>query len=313
MKDDLDLCEIRQNLHELRNQLYSEDIVYRPPNEAKSILIEVAVGCSYGLCTFCRENAFGRFRLLPCDEILQKIAIHGQLPENHNRKTVFLLGENALVAPFADLKAIFAAIHEHLPQVEQINMYARAVDVLGKSREELVTLKEMGLVDLYIGVESGSDRILEMCKKGETAAQLLQCLLMLDDLGITYSLSSIIGLGGNALAYENAVTTAEFYNKVHPRSLRLMTLRPEKDTELYADIEAGRFHPLSAGKAILEERLLLERLNVKNCMVYGTHFSNPVPLAGKWLEDKEKTLELLDEIIVELDLNQVNYPPLEHM
>lgn len=309
MKKDDDLAAQRQRLQQLRNILYTEDIILRPPNEANSILIELATGCSYSRCTFCRENARPHYFVLPLDDVLAKIKIHSQLPENQKRRTVFLLGENTLTLPFDYLQTVFAAIGEHLPHVRQINMYARAADVLNKSREELVRLKEMGLTDLYIGVESGSDQILKMCKKGTTTKLLLKCLYKLDDLGLTYSLSSIMGLGGQELSYENATMTAQFYNKVHPRSLRLMTLRPEKGSELYAEIEAGRFHPVSTDQAILEERLLLGLLEVKNCIVYGNHFSNPVPLFGLWPGDKAQILHELDAIISELGLEQLEYQP----
>ena len=46
-------------------------------------------------------------------------------------------------------------------------MYARIDDVLRKSDEDILLLKSMGQCDLHIGVESGSDSILEMVNKGD--------------------------------------------------------------------------------------------------------------------------------------------------
>ena len=45
-------------------------------------------------------------------------------------------------------------------------------------------LKSMGLCDLHIGVESGSDSILEMVNKGITSFDTLTALQRLDKLGV---------------------------------------------------------------------------------------------------------------------------------
>ena len=74
-------------------------------------------------------------------------------------------------------------------------MYGRAVEILQKGHADLTTLKNLGVSSLYVGIESGSDQVLKNCKKGENTAQMLKALQLLDEVGLTYSLSSIIGLG----------------------------------------------------------------------------------------------------------------------
>lgn len=298
---------------ELSYKLYSDEIIYRPPPESESILLQVAVGCSYSECTFCREQAHHRFRIFPINEIEEKIAILASLPENKYKSDLFLVGENCLVLPTKDLVHIFESINQLLPQVVRINMYGRAVEILQKGVDDLALLRGLGLSTIYVGIESGCDQVLKNCRKGETTAQMLQCLHLLDDLGISYSLSSIIGLGGEELSWEHAVQTAQFYNQVHPQSIRLMTLSPEKGTTMAADIQAGRFHQLPPWKTILEERLLLKELNVENCLVYGNHFSNLLPLVAKWSDDKELVLEKMDEIICSMDPALAQDKEFDHM
>ncbi len=298
---------------DLSYKLYSDEIIYRPPPESESILLQVAVGCSYSECTFCREQAHHRFKAYPLGEVEEKIAILASLPENKHKTELFFVGENCMVLPTQHLVAILQAVHELLPQVQHINMYARAVEILKKGRADLSLLRDLGVSSLYVGVESGSDRILENCRKGETVAQMLEALQLLDQLGLTYSLSSIIGLGGEELSWENATKTAEFYNQVHPWSIRLMTLSPEKGTTMAADIAAGRFHQLPPWKTILEERLLLEKLEVEDCLVYGNHFSNLLPLVAKWRQDQETVLEKMDEIICSLQPELVHSKDFDHM
>ena len=107
---------------ELSYKLYSDEIIYRPPPESESILLQVAVGCSYSECTFCREQAHHRFKAYPLAEVEEKIAILASLPENKHKKELFFVGENCLVLPTQHLVAILQAVHELLPQVEHINI-----------------------------------------------------------------------------------------------------------------------------------------------------------------------------------------------
>ena len=79
-------------------------------------------------------------------------------------------------------------------------MYARVDDVLRKSEEELLELKALGLCDLHIGVESGSDSILLMMNKGVTSYDTITALKRLDKVGIGYYVTVILGLGAKPSA-----------------------------------------------------------------------------------------------------------------
>lgn len=157
---------------ELYASLYQNGTVYRPLQEEKSILLEVALGCSWHKCAFC-DFTRDHFELLPLETIRRNAEQLAALQPQGNR--VFLLGQNAFVRPAQDLLQIFGYVHHYLPQVNQLSMYARADDVNRKSTEELRLLKQMGLCDLHIGVESGSDTVLMLANKGETAEELLRC------------------------------------------------------------------------------------------------------------------------------------------
>lgn len=281
--------------------LYQEDIIYRPPFEAESMLIEVTIGCTYGKCTFCMCSSGEReFEMIPMDTLEENIQILG-IHEWH-KTSAFLLGENVFALSTERLKAIFQLINKYAPNVNKISMYSRAVDVLSKSKAELMQLKILGLGDLYIGIESGNDEILKACEKGETVAELREALNLLDEMKIGYGLSSIFGLGGKKRWQENAIDTAEFYNSVNPKNIRVMTLTALENTKLFTQIQSGEFIEQSPGEILLEERLFLENLNVTDCVFLGTHVSNNVPLVGILPKHKEALLGLLDEVISVTDL-----------
>lgn len=272
--------------------LYENEIVYRPPLEAESVLLEVAVGCSYGKCTFCKSSAADTapFHIIPLETVEKNARTLGSTPSEQGREGCFLLGENVLALPMDHLKAVIGFVNKWLPDVKRFAMYARAHDVIHKGWEGLLELKELGLENIYMGVESGSDRILTECRKGETSADLRLACELLDSLEIAYHLSSILGLGGRELWKEHAVATAQFFNSVRPASVRVLTYTPEEGTVMAAQAESGAFHMVTPAQALLEEYVFLYALKPSNRYLFvGTHVTNNVSLAG-FLPDHQQTL-----------------------
>lgn len=60
------------------------------------------------------------------------------------------------------------------PENERITMYGAPKDVLLKSHEELVKLREAGLEMVYVGAESGDNDVLEYVKKGATHEEIAE-------------------------------------------------------------------------------------------------------------------------------------------
>ena len=294
------------------NALYTNDLIYRPPPEANSILLEVTVGCSWAQCTFCPE-IHEPFRMIPLEQLTQNAARLASMEENRVRDTIFLTGSNVFVLSPTRLAQIFEIVHTHMPWVKHINMYARAADVLAKSLPELRALRDQGLHTLYIGLESGSDKILLRTRKGATSAQMLEAFHRLDQAEILYGLSSILGLGGEEDCMEHITQTAAVYNSCHPASIRVMTLSIYEDTPIYQDVLAGRFTPLSPGDILMEERVFLSMLTVENCLFIGTHTTNNVPVAGFLPQHKQAMLTILDTAIRSMDLDALQERKFDHM
>ena len=47
-----------------------EGIVYRPPSEARSLIIQVTIGCAHNTCGFCNMYKEKKFRIRSLAEIL---------------------------------------------------------------------------------------------------------------------------------------------------------------------------------------------------------------------------------------------------
>lgn len=283
--------------------LYQGTTVYRPLQEEHSILVEAAVGCSWRKCAFC-DFTRDPFGLIPLETMRQNIQAMAELGMKGNR--VFLLGQNAFVRPAQQLFQIFGYLHHYLPQVDQISMYARAEDVLGKTPEQLNTMKQLGLTDLHIGVESGSDTVLAMANKGETAADLLEAFQMLDRAGIGYLVTSILGLGGKHLWKSHAIETARFYNRIHPKEIWVLALKLFPGTELHKQASRGLFEPLNPYEMLLEERLLVQNLEVRDCYFRDTTALNQYTLAASLPHGKESLLRAIEQL-----LQQGSFPGLK--
>ena len=48
-----------------------EGIVYRPPSEARSLIVQVTIGCAHNTCTFCNMYKAKDFRVRSMDEIME--------------------------------------------------------------------------------------------------------------------------------------------------------------------------------------------------------------------------------------------------
>ena len=178
---------------EIYSTIYTHEEIYRPPQEEGCACLEVALGCSWGKCLFC-DFAKDKFQIHPMAKIEWNLRMLGRLEPDKTR--LFLLGENAFVMSCEQLKEIISMTHTFMPNIKEFSMYARIDDVLRKTPEQLRELRELGVCDLHIGVESGSDPILLWMNKGVTSFDMLKAFKMLDEAGIGYYVTIILGLGG---------------------------------------------------------------------------------------------------------------------
>lgn len=272
-----------------------EGSIYRPPSEAYSYILQVTIGCSHNQCTFCSMYKDKKFRIRPMEEILEDIRLAKK--QYHSVNKVFLADGNALVLKTDDLKKILAEIKAAFPECERVGIYSAPKDILRKSVEELKELKELGLGIAYLGVESGSNGILKRIKKGVTSEEMIQAGQRMTASGIKLSITLISGIGGKALWREHAIESARVINAINPHYLGLLTLLVEPGTEMQQQIRQGEFELLGPKEVMAETRLLIENLEVQDCVFRSNHASNYHPLAGTLPQDKGRLLAELDAMI----------------
>jgi len=276
---------------------YDSDLIYRPPGEWRSYLLQCTIGCSHNKCTFCAMYKEKQFRVRPLEEILEDIDMARDY-YGPGVERVFLMDGDAIVMKTEQLLKILEKLYQNFPNLQKVTTYAGPKSTLSKSVEELKELRQAGLTRAYLGVESGSDAVLTAINKGCTAAQMLKAGQNLAEAGIDLWAILILGLTGQGGDWEEHVlSSAKIINDMKPRHLSAMTFAPAKGTQLGEDVLAGRFKVCTPDHILEECRLLIEHLDVAPLHFTSNHASNYLPLKGGLPEDREKFLSLIDQAL----------------
>ena len=142
--------------------------VYRPPSEAYSLIVQVTLGCSHNKCAFCNMYKDKKFEIVPIDQVMEDLQWARQSYSRIQR--IFLADGDALILPTEHLMRILTFIRENIPECERVAVYASPRSILGKTPEDLRTLRENGLSMAYLGLETGNEALLKKINKGVTVA-----------------------------------------------------------------------------------------------------------------------------------------------
>lgn len=270
-----------------------EGSIYRPPSEASSLILQATVGCSHNKCLFCTLYKGKQFRIRPLDEMIRDLEWARQ---HHGAEIerVFLADGDALIMETQDLLTVFDKCRELFGGLKRIGIYGSPQSILEKSSDELAALKEAGLGILYLGIESGSEAVLEKMNKGVTADQMIAAGRRVKASGIALSAMIILGLGGKELSLEHAKESARVCSAIQPEYLSLLTLMIEEGSPLNALIRSGKFSEITPSEAMKELREMVSGLDLEKTVLRSNHASNYVSINGRLPKDKEKILREID-------------------
>lgn len=272
-----------------------EGTLYRPPSEAYSLIVQATIGCSHNSCSFCSMYKNKTFRIRPLKEIIEDFK---EARKRYSRvEKVFLADGDALIINTRDLITILQNIKSLFPECKRVGVYGWPKSILGKSKEELTFLKDQGLGIIYLGIESGSDKILKDIHKGVTSQEIIEAGKKVRGSGIALSVTLISGLGGREDTVEHAIESANIINAINPNYLGILTLMIEEGTELQLKIASGEFSLLSPREVMEEMKVFLENIEVKDTVFRSNHASNYINLGGVLSEEKNKILKEIEYIL----------------
>jgi histone acetyltransferase (RNA polymerase elongator complex component) len=309
----------------------------RPPSEAGSLLFRFTRNCPWNKCTFCpvyKGKQFSRRSLediksdidtaaeiyeeilalspslghggsLP-REVLEMAFTSGRFNDFHRQMalwlymgkgSVFIQDANSFVLPASVLVDAIAYLKQKIPGIRRITSYARSSTIAKMSVAELREIRQAGLDRIHIGMESGSDRVLEFVRKGVTARRQIEAGRKVIEAGMELSEYFMPGLGGKELSEDHASESARVLNEINPHFIRLRTLRIPPRVPLFQDKQSGRFTPLSDDETVLEIRLFISSLEVSSRLI-SDHIMNLLEeVCGKLPEDKGAMLAVIDRYL----------------
>lgn len=303
----------------------------RPPSEAESLLIRITRNCPWNRCTFCPIYKGTTFSLRPVEHVIQdidavrfytdmilaateqgtpltrrelrKLADEGgpdDLRAFHaaynfisgGMKSIFIQDGNSLIIKPRDIIHILHHLRQSFPEVERVTSYARSHTITRISDDHLREMAEAGLNRIHIGMESGSDAVLKMVKKGSDKATQVLAGQKVKKAGMQLSEYIMPGLGGKELSGENARESADALNQINPDFIRLRTLALPPNAPLTEQYKAGAFTKMGEVDTAAELLMFLEHLDGITSYVKSDHVLNLFQeVDGKLPEDKEKMMQ----------------------
>ena len=201
---------------------------------------------------------------------------------------------DALVVKNDKLLPILERLKQAFPKLSRISSYANGYNVASRSDAELRQLYEHKLSLLYIGLESGSQMILNDCKKRSSAEEMIEAAQRADRVGIKFSVIVLLGLGGKRYSAEHIRDTIKALNRMQPRYVSFLSLMLIPGTPLYEEAEKGIFKELNSDELLREACEIIRGLELKKAIFRSNHASNYLALEGRLPQDKEKLVVMLE-------------------
>jgi len=269
--------------------------VIRPPAEADSFLLQVTLGCSADQCSFCGAYKRKPFRIKDPGEVFSDVDRYARSFPGTRR--VFLMDGDALVLSNSKLVPVLEKLEQAFPRLSRVSSYANGSNIARKSDGELEELFARKLSLIYMGLESGSQIVLDRCGKTSSAKEMIEAVQRAEGAGIRSSVIVLLGLGGKKFSAEHVRGTIEALNRMQPRYLSFLTLMVIPGTPLSEEQRRGNFLELDPEALLKEAYDMIQGLELERTLFRSDHASNYLALEGTLPKDKPMLLKALKAAI----------------
>lgn len=272
-----------------------EGTLYRPPSEADSLILQATIGCSYNDCAFCGMYREKRFRIRPIAELKTEIEWARRHLEDVHK--VFLADGDALIAKPSFLHEVLAALRAAFPDLRRVSCYASPQALEVRSVADMAALREAGLTQYYLGVESGHDEVLAKLTKGVDSRRMIAAANKANEAGVKLSVMILLGAGGRALSLDHARASARVVNAIAPRFVSTLVMTPVEGTPLFEAASRGEVDELDPLETARELREFVAALDLDGAVFRSNHASNWLALGGTLRKDQPALVAALDRVL----------------
>lgn len=278
-----------------RDNLDYEGAIYRPPSEARSIILQATVGCSHNRCSFCVSFKDKRFRIKDRATIEADLQKAARLYRGVKR--LFVADGDALIMPMSEWRWLLPAIRTYLPWVERVGVYATGRAIRKKSSEELAWLADNRLGIIYLGVESGDPQTLDYVRKESTAEQLIEAGQKVKAAGIGLSVTVLLGIAPTGRSLDHGRLTGQLLTAMDPDFVGALSMILCPGTELAELVNRGEHQVPTPVELLAELREMLAHTELSQGLFMANHASNYLPLKVDMPRGKARAMALLDAAI----------------
>jgi len=278
--------------------------VYRPPSEWRSLIIQVTNGCSWNRCTFCEmyQDEQKKFNHKPLEVIAEELS--KAVVAGIEVQRIFLADGDVMTLSVRRLAQILELINEHFPDIKRISAYCLPRNLRHKCVDDLKHLNDLGLKLLYVGCETGDDKLLQLVDKGESFNSSREALLKLTESGIKSSVMILNGLGGKLLSQQHAENSARLMNETQPDYLSTLVVGFPKGEKRFQH-QFPQYEALSPHELFQEIQCFLQHLQLNKTIFRSDHASNYLVLKGILNRDKDKLINKVQAAIDHPELIQL--------
>lgn len=164
-------------------------------------------------------------------------------------------------------------------------------------------MRELGVKEISLGVESGDDWTLDRINKGYHASDIIEQCSKLHEAGIDFWMTFLNGTAGKEHSRDHAINSAIIFSQCKPMLVGTGGLTLFPGTPLLEEAQRGEFSPLSEKEMLEELKLFVENLTC-DCSFITHHTITGVNLTGAdFLQRKDKIIAALDREIKHGDMD----------
>ena len=246
------------------SEIYGGGIPVIPPDQYFALYIRYTRGCSWNKCSFCRLYTGINYAVGSVSSVLSQVdelrAVLGKGLDS--RRTVFLGDANAINTRTSEVVKVITALRETLG----LPVYAFSdafTTPLSKSESDYSQMHSAGLKRVYIGVESGSRRVLDILNKPMNLDMALAEMRQMKAAGIDLGVIIMAGAGGRALAEDHIRDTSDFVAELPLSRGDVVYISPlveYRDSPYYDTVTKEGLGILSAPEKLAQAQILKDRI-----------------------------------------------------